>query len=195
MERYKEGYVYHIKDEFFEKMDKEIPDNKLMANKENGNYRPTYYCTKDENTGLLWVVPMSTKFDKYQAEYDKQVARFGSCLKIVLGEFDQQKSAFLLQNMFPITGEYLDHVHTRSGKAIRVENDIQKTIRSNMKRLKELTKRGKKVTFTDFVQMEKIMLDELKAKQSLEEKIAKVQSEKPVTKKEPKHQSHDRTRE
>ena len=44
-----------------------------MANKENGNYRPTYYCTKDENTGLLWVVPMSTKFDKYQAEYDKQV--------------------------------------------------------------------------------------------------------------------------
>ena len=36
---YSEGYVYHIKDSYFNK----VNDNKLMANKENGNFRPTYY--------------------------------------------------------------------------------------------------------------------------------------------------------
>lgn len=49
---YKEGYVYHIKDEYFEK----VNDNMLMQNKENGTYRPTFYCLKDEKTSLseLW---------------------------------------------------------------------------------------------------------------------------------------------
>lgn len=43
---YKEGFVYHIKDDFFDK----VNDDKLMKNKENGNYRPTYYCFKDLDT-------------------------------------------------------------------------------------------------------------------------------------------------
>ena len=35
---YQEGYVYHIKDEYFEK----VQDGNLMQNKENGTYRPTF---------------------------------------------------------------------------------------------------------------------------------------------------------
>lgn len=46
---YKEGYVYHIKDSYFEK----VKDDKLMKNKENGNFRPTFFCLKDEKTSLL----------------------------------------------------------------------------------------------------------------------------------------------
>lgn len=34
---YQEGYVYHIKDEYFKK----VKDDKLMQNKENGVYRPS----------------------------------------------------------------------------------------------------------------------------------------------------------
>ncbi len=37
---YQEGYVYHIKDDYFIIAD----DPNLMQNKENGNYRPTFYC-------------------------------------------------------------------------------------------------------------------------------------------------------
>lgn len=40
---YQEGYVYHIKDEYFEK----VHDSSLMQNKENGTYRPTFYCLRD----------------------------------------------------------------------------------------------------------------------------------------------------
>jgi hypothetical protein len=53
---YKEGYVYHIKDEYFEK----VNDDMLMQNKENGTYRPTFYCLKDAKTSLLWMVPLSS---------------------------------------------------------------------------------------------------------------------------------------
>lgn len=30
-------------------------------NKENGTYRPTYYCLRDEKTSLLWMVPLSSR--------------------------------------------------------------------------------------------------------------------------------------
>lgn len=79
---YKEGYVYHIKDSYFDK----VNDDKLMANKENGNFRPTFFCLKDNETGLLWVVPMSSKYDKYKAIGEKQTQRYGKSVGIVLGE-------------------------------------------------------------------------------------------------------------
>ena len=81
---YKEGYVYHIKDEYFEK----VNDNMLMQNKENGTYRPTFYCLKDEKTSLLWMVPLSSRVDKFRVIHDKQAKKYGRCLTIVLGEFD-----------------------------------------------------------------------------------------------------------
>ncbi len=40
---YQEGYVYHVKDEYFIKAN----DPSLMQNKENGNYRPTFYYMCD----------------------------------------------------------------------------------------------------------------------------------------------------
>ena len=56
----KPGYVYHIKDTYFE----EVKDDKLMRNQEGGAYHPTYLCLKDDNTGLSWVVTMSRRIDK-----------------------------------------------------------------------------------------------------------------------------------
>ena len=74
---YQEGYVYHIKDEYFNK----VKDDKLMQNKENGAYRPTFYCLRDEKTGLFWMVPLSSRVNKFQAIYDRQVEKYGISVK------------------------------------------------------------------------------------------------------------------
>ena len=57
-----------------------------MQNKENGNYRPTFYCMRDEKTSLLWLVPLSSRVEKFQAIYDKQIEKYGNCLTIVIGD-------------------------------------------------------------------------------------------------------------
>lgn len=155
---YQEGYVYHIKDEYFEK----VNDNMLMQNKENGTYRPTFYCLKDEKTSLLWMVPLSSRVDKFRAIHDKQAKKYGRCLTIVLGEFDGKSAAFLLQNMFPVTEYYLDHIHTRNNNPVPVKYSIHSEINTNMKRLRQLHKRGSKVVFPDITRLEEIMLEELK---------------------------------
>ncbi len=132
-----------------------------MKNKEGGTFRPTYFCIRDKDTPLLWMVPMSTRIEKYQAIYEKQKLKYGKCITIVLGEFDGKQSAFLLQNMFPITEFYLDHIHTKNGNPVPVHTTIQKIVYSNMQQIFQLLKRNKKVVFPDVKRIEKIMLDEL----------------------------------
>ncbi len=159
---YQDGYVYHIKDEYFEK----VKDERLMQNKENGTYRPTFYCLRDESTSLLWMVPLSSRVEKFKAIHDKQVAKYGKCLTIVFGEFDNREAAFLLQNIFPVTEDYLDHIHTRNNNPIPVKYSIHKKVRTNLKQIRQLLARGKKVVFPDVARLEEIMLAELETKRT-----------------------------
>lgn len=164
---YKEGYVYHIKDEYFEK----VNDDMLMQNKENDTYRPTFYCLKDDKTSLLWMVPLSSRINKFKAIHDKQVKKYGRCLTIVLGDFDGKSAAFLLQNMFPVTERYLDHIHTRNNNPVPVKHSIHSEVSTNMKRLRQLHARGRKVVFPDITRLEKIMLDELNGSDAIQPDI------------------------
>ncbi len=123
---YKEGYVYHIKDEYFVKAN----DPNLMQNKENRNYRPTFYCMRDEKTSLLWLVPLSSRIEKFQAIYEKQIEK------------------------------YLDHIHTRNNNPIPVKYTIQTEICTKMKRILQLHARGKKIVFPDISKLENLMLSE-----------------------------------
>ena len=56
------GYVYHIKNEFFDLAN----DDKLMANHEGNATRPNYFCIKKANSDLMWFIPMSSKVEKYR---------------------------------------------------------------------------------------------------------------------------------
>lgn len=176
-----DGYVYHIKDDYFQK----VNDDKLMQNKENGNYRPTFFCMRDDSEpSLFWVVPMSTRIEKYQAIQEKQTAKYGDCITIVIGEYDNRKSAFLLQNMFPITQDYLDHVHTRNGNPVPVNHSTQQNVKSKMKQLRRLHGKGYKLVFPDISRLEKIMLDEINRNRiSLLIAAQKADPEQPSTKK------------
>lgn len=66
------GYLYHIKDEFFNK----INNKSLMINHENGHSRPSYLAIKDND--ILWFIPLSTKVEKYKTIIKKKVKKYGS---------------------------------------------------------------------------------------------------------------------
>ncbi|MCL2189502.1 MAG: hypothetical protein FWB87_12155 [Defluviitaleaceae bacterium] len=155
----KPGYVYHIKDSYFEV----AQDNKLMQNREGGAFRPTYYCLKDEKTGILWVVPMSRRVEKYETFMQKDIDRYGKCIKIILGEYADVKAAFLLQNMFPILPKYVDHVHKVNQNPVPVDTRLQAIIDRNFRELLSLQRRGIKIVFPDIMRLEKLMMNERNA--------------------------------
>ena len=113
------GYIYHIKDEFFDI----VNDEKLMTNHERGKKRPTYFTIKDKD--ILWFIPLSSKVDKYQIIIDKKIKKYGSCRSIMISEIANKPSVILIQNAFPILEKYIDHPHMVDGKPLRVIDTLK----------------------------------------------------------------------
>jgi hypothetical protein len=150
------GYLYHIKDDFFDI----VNDDNLMQNYEKGKKRPTYFTIKDND--ILWFIPISSKIDKYKKIIDKKIEKYGFCNTILIEKIFDEESAILLQNAFPTLEKYIDHVHTIDGKPARVPEKLEQIIYDNFKELMKLNTRGIKVFFTDIDKMKEQMLEELK---------------------------------
>ena len=152
----KTGYLYHIKDEYFDIVD----DDTLMKNHERGKKRPTYFTIKDKD--ILWFIPISSKVDKYQKIIDKKIEKYGFCNTIIIRIIADEYSAILLQNAFPTLEKYIDHVHTVNGVPLNVPTDLQNEIKSLFKNMIGLKQRGTNLFFTDIDKIKEIMLKELK---------------------------------
>ena len=151
------GYIYHIKDDFFDK----INDNGLMINHENGKARPTYFTIKDKD--ILWFIPLSSKVDKYRKIVDNKMKRYGRCDTILIREILGKDSVILLQNTFPTLEKYIDHAHLLdNGKPAKVVESLKDEILQNFEYLLKLKSKGVNLFFTDIDKIKKQMLDELK---------------------------------
>lgn len=85
---------YIIKDKFFEDM----PDPYLKGNKV-GN-RPHYYCFDDTSTGIYWMIPLSSRIDKYRRIVEKKEKAGRPCDIIHIVKLDDSReSAFLIQSI------------------------------------------------------------------------------------------------
>ena len=152
------GYLYHIKDEYFER----INDKTLMKNKENGHSRPMYYSIKDiNNPEIFWLVPISSRIEKYTKLMNEKYQKYGYCNTIVIKGFSKEKKAFLIQNTFPITEKYIDHVHKIGNQTVKLNDRTQKEIDNKVNKVLSLSKRGVKCIFTDIKKIENILLKEL----------------------------------
>ena len=152
-----QGYAYHIKDSYF----KVANDPFLMQNKEDGKYRPILYCVKDEHAEIYWMVPITSQYEKFAEIRNKIIHSGKKCKGIVLGEYDDRRAAFLIQNMFPVTKEYIDHIHIKNENPVPVRKELQKVIEKNVKSFLALNAKGVKVTFTDITRLEELMLESM----------------------------------
>ena len=135
-------------------------DNKLMTNHEGTATRPNYFCIKREYSNLLWFIPMSSKVCKFKKIIEKKVQNTGRCDTIVIGNYRNRDTAFLLQNMFPITEKYIDHIDTANCIALKVAKKTRKEIITRVNRVFKLKECGIKVIFPDVDRIaKKITLD------------------------------------
>ena len=130
---------YIIKDAFFDK----VNDPYLKGNKE-GN-RPHYYCLEDAD-GLYWMIPLSSKIEKYQKLIDKKKSEGKPCDIVHIVKLDDDReSAFLIQDMFPITEKYVEREYTIAGNHLMLTSEHSaKEIETKAKKVMALLKRGVK---------------------------------------------------
>jgi len=157
------GYVYHIEDSYFAT----ARDDKLMRNHEGGAQRPTYFCLRDEKTQLLWMIPMSSRVEKYRGIIERETVRYGRCLKILIARYGDRESAFLFQNMFPVLPKYINHAHTIGGIPMAVNPVVREKILRQFKEVRRLYARGIRMVFPDIDRLERLMLDEMAEEEAL----------------------------
>ena len=146
---------YIISNKFFT----DFPDPYLKGNKEEN--RPHYYCTKDKNGGLYWVIPSSSRVEKYGKIIHNKVQKYGSCDILYIMEIANRKNVLLIQDMFPITKEYFLREYTINGIPLRIlDNKEIKIIEQKFKKVLSLIRRGVKFTRTqpDVLSIEKAFL-------------------------------------
>ena len=142
--RMKKTGFYIIKDKFFEDM----AEPYLKGNKA-GN-RPHYYCFEDANTGIYWMIPLYSQIDKYQRIVEKKEKTGKPCDIIHIVKLDDSRqSAFLIQDMFPITDEYIEREYTIAGNHLMLTSEhTAKEIEQKAKKVMGMLKRGVKFTPT-----------------------------------------------
>ena len=151
----KTGYIYHIKDDFFDK----INDKGLMINHENGKARPTYFTIKDGD--ILWFIPLSSKVSKYEPIIEKKIKKYGSCKSIMICEIANKQSVILIQNAFPTLEKYIDHPHIVDGKPLKVIDTLKNKILYNFNSLLAMKNQGRNLFFTDIDTIKEKMINEL----------------------------------
>lgn len=149
------NFFYFIKDEFFDL----VQDDKLLKNKENGNKRPFYYCFKrKEDDNLLWLIPVSSKVEKYKEIYISKIKKYKKIDTIVFGKVKGNENVFLIQNIFPITDEYIENQYMYNQKPIEITYSLQQDIERKANKVLKLVEMGyKNLIFTDIVKIKKYL--------------------------------------
>lgn len=131
--------LYIIKDQYFA----DYPNEKHMQNK--GENRPHYYAIKD-NDGLYWMIPISSKVEKFEAkiaEVEKKSGA-GNCFLFAIAPVSGRKRAFVISEMFPVTEEYILRPYSINGKPYIVEaREIRKQLRTKALKFINMVERGK----------------------------------------------------
>ncbi len=140
----KKNGFYIIKDTFFEDM----ADPYLKGNKA-GN-RPHFYCFEDAKTGIYWMIPLSSQIDKYKQIMKKKEKAGKPCDIIHIVRLDDSReSAFLIQDMFPISERYIDREYTIAGNHLMLTSEhVVKEVEQKARKVMGMLKHGVKFTPT-----------------------------------------------
>lgn len=151
----------------------DFPDEYLMRNKEvvDGilRDRPCFFAFQDSITPeILWLVPISSNYTKYKSLHDKKVERYKRCNTIRFGEVLGKQAAFLIQNMCPITKNYIREVYVdKNGVEIQVDGRIAQDVITNAREVLAISKRGAKIIFPDIDAIHKVLCEQIVQGQSV----------------------------
>lgn len=155
------GYLYFVSDDFFEK----IQDPYLKVNYEDTK-RPHYFAFVDNITGLYWLVPCSSKIEKFERLILKKQEQHKPTNTIKIVKIFDRKTALLFQDMFPVTAKYINGQYIKGGQRVRIADPkLIQELEKNAKKIINLLHKGVRFTPTqpNITKIEEIMLKELQS--------------------------------
>lgn len=144
------GHFYFLTPKFY----LTFQDMGLMSD-EN---RPAMMSFYDEGTSLYWLIPFSSRVKKYERIYAQKIERYDLCDTIVFGDVLGVRKAFLIQNMFPVTKEFILNEYLSNNESVRIATPLEEEIIIKAKKVLALSRHKKaSLLFTDISKMTEIL--------------------------------------
>lgn len=145
-----DAQLYFLSDQYY----LDFPDDKLMSNKDTvggtPHNRPCFLAFSDtQNPDIYWIVPISSRYEKYKKVEEEKIKKYGQCNTIRFGVVLGRNTAFLIQNMCPATGRYLTPYIDKNNCPVRVDGRVAADVIRNARNVLAIAKRGAKVIFPD----------------------------------------------
>jgi hypothetical protein len=162
----KTGNFYFLNDQYFI----DFPDPQLARNKEtiNGQVhdRPCFFSFTDGDSKICWMIPFSSNTAKYRRIYNHKICKRGICDTLYFGDVLGYQKAFLIQNMCPVTDEYVKNEYKDSNATpVRVDGVLEQKLVHLGKKVLALVRRGNKpLIFPDVLKIEAELLDKINMK-------------------------------
>ena len=142
--------LYFLSNEYYQ----DFPDDKLMQNKDTidgvPHSRTCFLAFTDVRVPEInWIVPISSKYEKYKRIEQDKIKKYGRCNTIRFGTVLGRNTAFLIQNMCPATEKYLTPYIDKNKQPIRIDGRVAADVEKNARSVLALAKRGAKVIFPD----------------------------------------------
>lgn len=174
----KPGHFYFIQDRYFT----DFPSDRIPQNKkhdtQNSGYRPFFCAFEDKlDKDIYWFVPVTSKIEKYSIIAAKKQAKYGDCITIRFGRIMGSISAFLIQNMIPVSRNYLvgEYIDKNSGFPVRTSDKTTKDVIYKSKEVFRLHRRGMGVILPDVDIIKKCLANQQFQKSSIDSLIAGAQ--------------------
>lgn len=174
-----EGQIYSISNEFFKKFKNENLMKNKVSNEGTILYRPCYLALNDEKPNIFWMIPISSNVSKYKNIIQSKIDKYGKCNTIVIGTLFRKERAYLIQNMFPVSKEYLKSYFNNS---VIIDNATKELVIKNTITIKNLVfyKNMDFLVYANIKDMYKELIHDLEIKQP----VIQLQEIKPIKQKE-----------
>ena len=161
-----QAQLYFLPDQYYQ----DFQDDKLMKNKDTVDGVPhsrlCFFAFPDsKNSEIYWVVPISSKFEKYKRIEQDKIRKYGRCNTICFGTVLGRNTAFLIQNMCPAIEKYLVPYIDKNRQPIRIDDRIAADIKKNAREVLAIARRGSKVIFPDVFQIYRGLEEQLRQAQ------------------------------
>lgn len=106
--------------------------------------RPYFFAFPDlAEPHIYWLVPVSSRYEKYSALVRSKIAHQGYCNTIYLGKLLGRDAAFLIQNMIPATEKYISDIYLHKDTVpVQIDQRTAWYIMRNARRILEKVKKG-----------------------------------------------------
>ncbi|MCM1145261.1 MAG: hypothetical protein NC318_11045 [Blautia sp.] len=113
-----------------------------------------------DDTDIYWMIPISSKVAKYEAEYQKSIAKYGICDNISFGYVLGKRCAFLPQNLFPIIEDYINNIYLDKNTSlpITVPADLMAELNKKARKKIRYNQQGKKFGMSNVMKIYKELM-------------------------------------